>query len=193
MLTNLNEYVVIYLFGCVVAFVLLMFNTSLIWFLRWLTKANVVYKNLAKIEPPDETTFKQRTVGYILTILFEIVFSWIGVLLQIWLTITTLLTTLREVLTETPEAIKELRFPLKTSPNMSREAIWAHVMAVQIKTEGIKFLPSELVDSLDAVRGNYSSFDQEYAMKQLAELDVVSADTINATLNNLIAVDVDAY
>lgn len=189
MLSNLNDYVVIYLVGCVVAFGLLMFNTSLIWSLRWITKANVVYKNLAKIEPPDETTFKQKAVAYVFTIVFEVLLSWINVPIQIWVTIISLLTTLREVLTETPEAVKVLRYPLKTSPNMSREAIWAHVMAVQIKTAGIKIFPSELQDSLNDVKENHPSFHPEYAVKQLAELDVVNADTINATLKNLTAVD----
>lgn len=185
----MHDYVFIYILGCVATFTLLLFNTALMWFLRWITKANVVIKNIRKIEPPDETTFFQKVSTFILSNLFEILLSWISVLLQIWLTISTILTTLREVFTETPEDIKTLRYPLKNNPNMPPEIVWAHVNAIQLKATGKQLDVAELADSVNDLRYDYPSFNREYAVKHLKHLDVISADTLKSVLNTLDALD----
>lgn len=185
MFLDLNEYVSIYLLGCFIAFILLMFNTLFLWFLQWLTKANVVENNLKKLEPPNDATFLQKASIYIITLIIELSLSWISVLVQIWLTLTSILKILREVFTETPESIKLLRFPLKTNPNMTREGVWAHLMALQLVAEGRELSCVELVDSLNDIKYYYSTFEREHAVKQLKLLNTFSVETINATLSNL--------
>ena len=96
---------------------------------------------------------------------------------------------LRDVFTPTPEEIKLLRFPLRNNPEMSRESVWAYVLALQVKS-GDK-LPDEsaLLTSLKEMSNHYHTFDSRTALKQLDNLKVISPEVMTASLKRLVSED----
>jgi hypothetical protein len=96
------------------------------------------------------------------------------------------MTVLREVFTSVPQEIKQLRFPLYNNPDMSREAVWACMRALQARAGGNLATASELLGSLQAVIDNYKHFDAGLALKHLKELNVVSAEAIDSAMQRLV-------
>lgn len=180
-----HPYLFIYLLGCVLVVALLIFKIILFWIISWITKENILNKNLKKLLPPDEKTFEQKAYFFIGTLALEIALSWINVVVVVWQIMTTVLKNLREVLASTPEAIKLLGFPLRNNPNMSREAVWAYLYALGIK--GGEKPPSEheLLLELKEPSRHHPSFDRKAALNQLNDLNVMSADVILSALDNL--------
>jgi hypothetical protein len=180
-----HPYIFIYLLGCVFVLILSIFKVILFWFLSWITKGNILKKNLKKLDPADEQAFGRKAMVFIGVLAFEAAPSWINVIVGVWQIIAHLLKIVREALVSTPEAIKELRFPLNNNPNMSREAVWAYVYALSMKV-GEK-LPgeSELLYALNDLREEHPSFNREAALNQLKGLNVVSADVISSALRRL--------
>jgi len=181
----MNDYLLIYLFGCALAFVLNIFNVLLFWLLAWFTKGNVVATNLRKLQEPDDDNIWIKTLATALGFLLEAALSWIGVLAALWMTLSTVFKTLRETVTPTPEAIKLLRFPLQTNPNMSREAVWAHVQALRVRLGGNELSTAQLLALLDDMAESHPSFDKATALKQLENLDVVRSDSVMVALQHV--------
>jgi hypothetical protein len=182
-----HPYVFIYLLGCALVVILSMFKMLLFWLIAWITKGNIFVKNVKKLDPVDEQGFGQKIAVFIGILTFEAALSWINVLVVICQIAVNLLKILREALASTPEAIKLLRFPLSNNPNMSREAVWAYVQALEIKI-GEK-IPNEaaLLSSLSNVRETHPSFDREAALYQLNGLNVMSGDVISSAKQHLAA------
>lgn len=178
-----HPYLFVYLLGSALVLLLGVCSATLFWVLAWITKANVVANNLKKLNPPDEESRAMKAAAFTAALVFETALSWIGVIVAVWQIIATLLKLLREGLVSTPEEIKLLRFPLRNNPNMSREAVWAHVQALKIKVgEAIPSRDSLLV-ALENVREDYPTFDAESALSQLQHLNVVRAEVVSSVLS----------
>jgi len=179
-----HPYVFIYLLGCVFVVILMIFKVTLFWFIDWITKGDVLKKNLKKLNRDDES-FGSKVITFLPLVAFEVVLSWINVIVATWQIITTLFKVVREALASTPEAIKVLRFPLRNNPNMSREAVWAYLSALNIRV-GEK-IPGEreLLNELNQLRELHPSFDREAALNQLKGLNVLSTDVISSALHRL--------
>lgn len=177
-----HPYLAIYLIGCVFVLILMIFKMTLFWFIDWITKGDVLKKNLKKLNRDDES-FRSKVVTFVLIVVFEVVLSWINVIVATWQIITTLLKVARETLASTPEAIKVLRFPLKNNPSMSREAVWAYLQALNIKAGGQIPEAGQLLGELNQLHEWHASFDREAALNQLKVLNVLSADVISSALD----------
>ena|SRR6267143_68071 len=180
-----HPYLFVYLLGCVLVVILLMFRVVLVWIISWITKGNILNKNFKKILPPDAKTFWQKAILFIGALALEIGLSWVNVIVVAWQIMTTVLNTLREVLASTPEAIKVLRFPLRNNPNMSRETVWAYLYALQMKVGEKPPSAAELLFAVNEVFGHHPSFDRKAALNQLNGLNVMSADVVSSALEAL--------
>jgi hypothetical protein len=180
-----NRWVIAYLAGCVVAFACFSVNASLLFILSWMTKANVLKKNLKKLQPDEESTFINRILAGVGVILLETAFSWIAVLFALWTFFKTIFDTLREIFSSTPEAVQKLRFPLKNNPNMSREAVWAHYVSLAAVNGEIPTDASTLVTELDALASANPALDRHAALMQLKALHVVDADVVAAAIERV--------
>lgn len=182
----MNEYLIIYIVGCVAAVVLALLKVALHYFLEWVTKANVVQKNLRKIDPPPKTSFASKASGFALLLIFEAALSWINVAIVLfWQIPAMLLVTLREVFSATPERVKVLRFPLRNNPTMSPEAVWAHTFALGQVFGQRRPNVRELLESLDAVSRKATGFHPIVALDHLSSLKAVDGDMIGPTLEAL--------
>ena len=182
-----HPYVFIYLLGCVAVVLLSMSNVALFWIVAWITKGNVVRKNLKKLEPEDdEPNFAVKAAGFMAVFVFEVALSWIGVLVALWQMASMLLKTLREAFTSTPEEIKSLRFPLRNNPNLSREAVWAYVHALRIKVGEVAPDERNLLQSIHGVREQHPSFDTATALSQLGGLNVISEAVISSAQSRVV-------
>jgi hypothetical protein len=109
-------------FAYVTAFLILL-HMILIWSLSWITKGNVLNKNILKLQTVDNLTLVQKYTLPTVMFLLGVVMSWVNTPIVIWNIIFTLLNRLRELITETPEEIKRLRYLLKNNPKMTPEAV----------------------------------------------------------------------
>lgn len=172
-----NEYVQIYLIGCVAAFFFYIFRVTLFTALGWVTKANVIRNNLKKIQPPDTTSFSDKMAMYALLILFDVALSWISFAIGAWQTLAFLFNLAREVFSSTPEEIKLLRFPLKNNQNLPREGVWAYAVALNLKN-GTEWNEGHLLNELNNIADDYPTFNKHSAIKTLEGLKVVNSDSI---------------
>lgn len=172
-----------YISGCLVAAVVMLFNAATSWFLRWATKTNVILKNLKKLEPQGDSTVTARVAKVGLVFVLEIALSWISALFGIWSLLRTILTTIRETFSSTPESVRALRYPLRNNPGMSRESVWAHVTGLSVLSGQAPGSPDELLTSLDAVADHHSDFDRALALRSLKTLRVVDPELIGQALD----------
>ncbi len=189
--TDVQPYLSIYLIGCALVVFLTLFKVVIFWFIGWITKENILNKNLKKLQHPDETTFTSKALLFLGAIVLEAALSWVNVLVIIFQIIKMLLNVIREALTTKPEAIKALRFPLRNNPNMSREAVWAYLSALQIKVGEKQPNESDLLYSLEEVTDYYPSFNKKIALNQLKDLNIISNDIVISTLSELSAAGVE--
>lgn len=173
-----HPYIAIYLFGCVLFLLLSLFKVVIFYTIDWITKANILNMNIRKIMPPNEMTVLQNVSKFIGILLFEMLLSWINVVLVLWQIVTTLIRILRDLLTPAPEAIKILRFPLRNNPKMAREAVWAYVIALNVKA-GVK-RPDEygLVEAIREISENYPNFNYRDALAHLGSLEAIPTEKI---------------
>jgi hypothetical protein len=181
----MNEYLFVYLAGCLVALFVILLKAILQWFLLWISKENVLQKNLKKLEPPDARSFHAKALTIIGVLLFESLLSWINVVVGIWQIIALPLKLLRARLAAVPEEVKQLRFPLWNNPMLSREAVWAHSVALSVKAGEI--IPDDfaLNQSLWELMEYHEGFDAQGALKRLAALGVLSEEDIARALDRL--------
>lgn len=181
----MNEYLFFYLLGCGLVLGLSMFNLAFFWLLAWITKGNVLAKNLKKLQPPDDESRGIKIFALAAGMLLEMALSWIGVLAALWMMLSRVFKILREALTSTPEAVKLLRFPLRNNPNMSREAVWAYVHALSVRAGAKQRCAGDLLDLLDSIAEDHPTFDRADALRQLESLNVVSSKEVSAAVQQL--------
>lgn len=181
MWTNIKPYIYIYLSGCICYALLLPIKMFVFYFIYWITKDNILVKNIKKINPPDKKlTFGERITIYGIFIAVDVTLSWINVAIVLWQIIAELFNVLRHIFTSVPEEIKLLRFPLKNNPHMPRESVWAYSTALNIKFGDPIHTDFTLTESLSYVRRYYQSFDRLSALKQLDNLRVIDSETIDS-------------
>ena len=185
MLIDDHPYLFFYLVGCILVVVFFLVKITIFWVINWITKGNILNKNLKKLLPPDERNFGEKVALFFGALILEMALSWINVVIVLWQITSTLFRTAREVFSSTPEAIKLLRFPLRNNPNLSRESVWAYMFALQIKIGERQPNESELLMTLNDLFGYYPSFDRMAALKQLEILNVISSDVMFSTVSHL--------
>lgn len=176
-----HPYLWIYLLGGVTAGVFLAARSVLYWALNWCTKVNVQLANIRKLLPGHAKPAAKRFAEGFGTVAWEVALSWISVALGSWQLLTTCLRFVRELLTPVPEVVRKLRFPLRNNPNLSRESVWAHVLALSVVAGGDHPLSKEkLVSELIDAEENLPGFDTAAAISHLESLEVVKPDVLAA-------------
>ncbi len=175
----------IYLVGCLLAVPMMLLNTVIIWFLNWLTKTNILIRNLKKLAPPDETSLSIKTLKIVGIYVFETALSWVSVAAGLFQLARVLLSTVREALTSIPEAIRTLRFPLRNNPELSRESVWAHAFGLRVLAGDPPGSASEILSSLAEIGEHHRTFDGSLALRQLKALHVVEPEMITEALASL--------
>jgi hypothetical protein len=178
-----HPYISIYLTGCVLAVVLIFFKVILTWIVCWVTKENILNKNVKKIQKPNDRSFLLKAGLFMGGLIFEAALSWVNVIVVTWQIFTIPFRVLRETLTTVPDDIKSLRFPLRNNPYMSREAVWAHLFALTVKAGDDATDETNMRYSLDEVAEYYIYFNRESALKQLGSLNVVGDGVIIEVMN----------
>lgn len=173
-----HPYFAIYLLGSVCVFLLILVKLVWYYFLDWFLRANVLRKNLKKLAEPSKKTLLQTALLFVGTVLFEMALSWINVPVALWQIVTITLRTVRDSLVSVPEEIKSIRFPLKTNPDLSREAVWAIVVALKIKNQAVAPNVGNLLSALREVTEYYPDFNRGDALQRLERLDVVEKEVI---------------
>jgi len=190
MWTHVKPYLYIYLAGCICYALLLPIKLLIFYFIYWISKDNILVKNVKKINPPDKKyTFMDRLIVFGMMIAFDFTLSWINVAVILWQIAVELFTVLRNIITTVPEEIKSLRFPLKNNPDMSRELVWAHMTALKVKLGELVPNDSTLILTLNEVHGYYQSFDRISALKQLDSLHIINSEIISNALKQLQSAD----
>ncbi len=180
-----HPYLLLYLVGCVLSFILILLRGIVAGLVSWVTRQNIVNKNLRKMAPPQ--TLAGQASSVLTALVLGVALSWLNVLaVLLWEIPFGLLGILRAIFSSTPpEAINLLQFPLKNNPYMSREAVWAYTQALQSKLGQTQLSESALISSLDELRSYYRTFDRMKALEELRALNVVSPDVVSTALDRL--------
>lgn len=178
-----NDILPVYVYGCAVTALLILLHMMLAWSLSWITKENVLNKNILKLQTIDDLTLVQKCTLPTVMFLLGVVMSWVNTPIVIWNIVITLLNTLRELITETPEEIKRLRYPLKNNPKMTPEAVWAHLSALLVKAGDEPQHEHGIIDSLNEASEIIPSFNQINALNHLNNLNAYSAEVISSTVD----------
>ena len=176
----MREVLTIYIAGCALSIAVMALRVSISWCLRWISKTNILLRNLRKLNPPDDRTFGSRIGESVVMTLLSAALSWISALFEIWQTVYIVFDALRELLAATPERVRVLRFPLKTNPDLQREAVWAYVAGLQVLA-GELVGAASILAGLESVAKIHPIFDRELALRQLDSLHVVDSATISET------------
>jgi hypothetical protein len=175
---NYEWLLMLYLVGCALTFLLIIFRTVFLLAIGWLLKENIYRSNLKKICPPDEKTFKDKALGYIFLLGFESLLSWINVPVLIWNIFKDLVTAARNLLSSHPEDFKRLTFPLRNNPEMTREAVWAYGSALEAKV-GVQLTEEKIFSSLNELQDFYPSFNRFTALQQFGGLNIVDQEMLD--------------
>lgn len=175
-----NTYFVIYILGCIASFLLIVFGTFYFWFLKWITKGNIILKNLKKISFPEEETLREKILIFIVSSFFGVLLSWINVIFLCWQILRETFLVLRELLLPVPEQIKLLIYPLRNNPQMERELVWAYAIALRIKRGEIAIESDNiLLASLQEMCDYYPNFSRRLALNKLIELNVIKNEILS--------------
>lgn len=183
MFTNQHPYLFIYLLGSSLVILLTLFKIAIFYIIDWIIKANILNKNLKKLTKPDNTEWYLKVLRFFGLLLFEAALSWINVVVVTGQILYHTLKVLREIFTPAPEEIKKLRFPLRNNPMLSAEAVWAYLMALNIKSGEALQNESVLFASLEEVLDNKHDFNFQNALDQLGNLNVLNSETITSAKN----------
>jgi hypothetical protein len=182
---GMSTWLFIYLAGCVVAVLLSVASVVLFSALQWILKGNIIRRNLKKLDETENESFWSEFGTATLLIALSAALSWIQVLITLVGSLWKLLEILRELFVNVPETIKKLRFPLQNNPDMSREAVWAYVRAIEAKAGANLFNAYGLLSSLQSVIDNHKDFDSHTALQHLRALDAVSSEVIDAAMKRI--------
>lgn len=181
----MQEWLVIYLAGGIAAVILGLLKTAGFYAYNWFSKSNVVAKNLRKIDPSEES-ISEKVSDWAFVLLLSFLLSWIAVASALlWEIPVAALRVLRELFTATPEAVKVLRFPLRTNPYMSSEAVFAHVTGLNQLVGANAPTAVNLIEAVDNIRRKVPSFQADVALDQLAALKVVDESVLSAAKRKL--------
>jgi hypothetical protein len=169
---DLHPYWTLYLLGCAFVPPLLAVRALLFYALRWITKGNILEANLKKLNPPEKKAAEGRLLKFVWNLVLEAAFSWINVLVLVWSTLALLLRTTRDAFSAAPESIQQLRFPLKSNPDLAREAVWAYAIALGIRN-GETSDSARLTSVLETDAARLWYFDADKALAHLETLEVV--------------------
>ena len=193
---QITTYLIIYLSGCVLTMLLEIVYHLLSGVHFWVTKENVYTRNLSKLESPEvfkvknmNTLFylfftKNGRTNFLNYFLLPIALSWLGFLFELYVFFAFLFGVLRDIFASVPEEIKLLKFPLSNNPDLSREAVWAYVTALDLKA-GVPWSHSAIRSRLDYVSCRNPAFDHASALKILDSLKVVDSEAINTVISQI--------
>ena len=165
------EYLEIYLLGSAAVTVLSILKFLYFNAIAWVFKEHVINKNLAKISLDPKLSLWEKLGAFSIALFFESLLSWINVPIICWQFFYETIKILRESLSNVPEDVKLLRYPLKNNPNLEAEVVWAYAQALNFKN-GTVFSPYELVNSLIELKNNIKYFQPIKAVNSLKSLDV---------------------
>lgn len=169
----MTEILTIYLVGSTIALTLSLLNWITALGIAWLTKTNILVKNLLKLKQPNNKSFLIKFLIVIGSWILLFLSSWIEVIHQLWLFIKLITQTLRVFFNPLPETIKNLTFPLKNNPYLERETVWAYSFAINLalgkKIEFDQF-GGTFAFEIDEITEFYPTFNIELALKQLQSL-----------------------
>ena len=86
----------------------------------------------------------------------------------------------RDALSPVPQAVRQLRFPLKNNPSLPAESVWAYLYALGIRAGNVPPDEPGLAEEIDEIFSNLPDFDRAAALRQLDALDVVKPSVIAA-------------
>ena len=177
---NLDDhpYLSVYLMGCLLAFFLHFVVMAEGYMIDWVSKGNVLRKNLNKIKDPSQQGFKATAIMFAFGLIIGTVMSWLGVLLYLWQIFWIPLRAIRDALSSAPEEIKLLRFPLKNNPNLARESVWAYLNALGIKAGTIPN-PTQMAWELEEIGDYYPSFNSDVALEALRSLGGIDQEILS--------------
>lgn len=178
-----HPYLFGYLVGVVLAMALLIAKSVVFWSLCWITKTNILAANVKKLREPDKTPIRVKIAKAVGWFVAEAALSWLNVALVLWQILADSLRTIRDALSATPETVKRLRFPLKNNPDLSAEAVWAYLFALDITAGAQPPDEPQLMIALSKVSAHHPSFDQMVALGQLEFLGVVKPDVLSAAVD----------
>lgn len=183
---GMRLYTLLYLAGYALAAVLMLVKGTLLLTIDWLTKADILKANAAKIAAPDIRSSKEKTLGAAIVILILAVPSWIVVPVILWqiFQLPFLALRVRLSLAYMPESMKQYMFPLLTNRDLSREVAWAYSRAYGVKNGDI-LDDCFLVYELDKLFSYYPSFERTLALRRLETLNVVEPEIIAEALEQL--------
>lgn len=184
MFNDIHPYLLIYLLGSLLVILLTFVKIVLFRIINWIIKANILTKNLRKLEKPDNNPWYLRTIISLGLLLFEAALSWINVVIVLGQILYDIVKLLRDLFTPAPEEIKVLRFPLRNNPRLSKEAVWAYATALGVKTG--EALPKKhvIISTMQEVLHNNPDFNYQNALDQLDNLKVINPETISSIKNH---------
>ena len=182
-----HQYVSVYLAGCVAVVLLSFMRIAVFWAINWILKANIVQRNLKKLQPPEKRPFLTRAGLFLAVVTFEAALSWINVPIILWQTTADFFRTMRELLASVPEEVKQLKYPLRNNADLTRESVWAYVQAFNVKLGNTQPSNYDLIASLDEIHNYYPSFDSIGALRQLDSLKSFSPGRIDDAIAEIVA------
>lgn len=180
MFKDIHPYLLIYLLGSLLVVLLILVKLALFHIIDWIIKANILNKNLKKLAKPNNTAWYFRVLKFLGILLFESSLSWINVVVVSVQIPYGIVKVLRDLFTPASEKIKELRFPLRNNPKLSPEAVWAYLMALNVKTG--EALPKEhdIIVSIEEVLNNRPDFNYQNALDQIDTLQVINSKIVSS-------------
>jgi hypothetical protein len=172
----------LYLIGSAAGAITFAVLSALGEFVSWMTKTNILERNLKKLTRNDDATLITRTLFFIGLLLVAALFSWVFVLLWLSVSVFGILFALRDVFESKPEAVKKCRYALKNNPHLSREAVWAYSIALDA-ANGQPMIEGKLIaESLNNVRVNHDDFNGHAAVQFLRTFYVVEPHVLDSAI-----------
>lgn len=185
MFIDQHPYLLIYLLGSLLVILLTFVKIALFYIIDWIIKANILNKNLKKLTKPDNKEWYLKVLTFLGVLLFEAALSWINVVVVLGQILFGIVKVLRDVFTPAPEEVKALRFPLRNNPMLSKEAVWAYLMALNVKMGEALQNENGILASIEEVLDNRPDFNYQNALDQLDNLKVMNSETISSVKNYL--------
>lgn len=184
-----HPYLSIYLLGSILVVALTFIKISLFYIVDWITKGNILTKNLKKIDKPDEKSWYLKILLFLGTVLFEAALSWVNVLVILVQIPWTLIKVLRDLITSAPEEVKVLRFPLRNNPMLSKEAVWAYIMALNVRMGVAMQDENQIIAAIEEVLEKRPDFNYQDALDKLDELQVIIPEIITSVKGSFVPKD----
>jgi len=177
-------YLFIYFAGVICAILMMLIQIVFVFTINWITKTNIFYKNLKKLDPHNIEAGIYSKYSSKLIYFLEPLLSWISVVFIIGRMFYTICNNIRVALQSTPEEIKILNFPLRNNPDLKPEVVWAHLMALRSKNGDI--VNSYIISAnLKEIKLKNSYFASDFAIENLKRLNVIDPEILSDTLETI--------